>query len=316
MRKVSAIIPVYNSEKYLSKCLDSVLGQNFNDFEIIIVNDGSTDSSQDIIDAYRAKHPDRLISIQQKNAGQAAARNKGIELATGEFILFLDSDDYLSLNAFETAYSYAKTKQLDIVCFNMFADNNEKTEEFNYRIFKCADPIKRYILNETSPCNKLIRREFLIKNSLRFSEGIIYEDFELIPRLALYTNKIEFLDDYLYYYVIHDNSTMRQEKFHPKMTNIYLAINSLKNAFFHTEFIQELECIYIEHLLHGAGPRFTIYPEGKAEVEKIHRTIHSTFPKWYKNKYYKAMGVRYKIVCTLCYLKQKRLLAFLLKHKN
>lgn len=301
MPKISVIIPVYNSEKYLKKCLDSVFAQTFDDFELIIVNDGSPDNSQDIIDAYKAIHPDKITSIRQENAGQAAARNRGLDLALGEYVMFVDSDDYISAKAFEKVLSCAEANNSDIVCFNMFNDIDGAIEEFNYRIFQCEDPIKKYILNETSPCNKLIKRDLLQKNALHFREGIIYEDLELVPRLALFTDKISFIDDRLYYYVIHSGSTMRRAKFSPKLKNIYTVTDSLKNAFCKTEFYDELECIFIEHLLHGAGPRFLEYPEGKSEISTIRSIIKTTFPKWRKNKYYKNMRVAYKLACSLIY---------------
>ena len=95
MIKISIIIPVYNAEKYLKKCIDSVINQNVESKEIILVNDGSIDNSQEIIDEYVAKYPDMIKAIKQENAGQAVARNVGIENASGEFLAFLDSDDYL-----------------------------------------------------------------------------------------------------------------------------------------------------------------------------------------------------------------------------
>ncbi|MBR2880705.1 MAG: glycosyltransferase family 2 protein [Oscillospiraceae bacterium] len=316
MPKISIIIPVYNSEKYLNKCLDSVFSQSFKDFEIIIVNDGSPDNSQAIIDSYKAEYPGKICAFMQENAGQASARNRGLRSARGEFVMFLDSDDYLHPEAFEKAISCAEANSSDIVCFNMFFDTDGRIEEFNYRIFESDDPIKKYILNETSPCNKLIKRELLQNNALRFREGIIYEDHELIPRLALFTDKISFIDDRLYYYVIHSDSTMRRAKFSPKLKNIYIATDSLKNVFFETEFHQELECIFIEHLLHGAGPRCLEYPEGRSEVSNIRSIMKTTFPKWYKNKYYKGMRFAYKLACTLVYMKIVPVFKLLAKIKN
>ncbi len=316
MPKISIIIPVYNSEKYLNKCLDSVFRQTFKDFEIIIVNDGSPDNSQAIIDSYKAMHPEVISAHIQENAGQASARNRGIDLARGEFIMFVDSDDYLHPEALEKSLRCAADNESDIVCFNMFYDTDGKISEFNYRIFESDTPIKKYILNETSPCNKLFRRQLLQENSLRFREGIIYEDLELIPRLALFTEKIAFIDNRLYYYVIHSDSTMRRSKFSPKLRNIYITTDSLKNAFFHTEFHQELECIFIEHLLHGAAPRFLEYPEGRSEISNIRNIIKTTFPKWHKNKYFKSMRISYKIACALIYLKLVPVFKLLLKIKK
>ena len=107
MYKVSVIVPVYNTEKYLKKCLDSLVHQTLKEIEIILINDGSTDNSQKIIDEYVLKYPKLFKVFSQKNSGQAVARNLGIKNSKGEFIAFADSDDYLEIDAYEKAYNYA-----------------------------------------------------------------------------------------------------------------------------------------------------------------------------------------------------------------
>lgn len=313
MPKISVIIPVYNTEKYLQKCLDSVLSQTLQDFEIIIVNDGSPDNSKAIIDDYVSRYSDKITALYQENAGQASARNNGLSVAKGEYISFLDSDDYLAENAFEKTYTYAIKNELDIVCFNFYteADGNAIQEE--YRLCHSNDAAKRYIITESSPCNKLISNKIITDNNVRFTENMIYEDLDLIPRLALYTDKIGFMDDRLYHYVIHDNSTMHQKKYNPKLASIYKAMETLKTAFLNTKFTDELEYLYIEHLLHGSVLRYLRYKEGANDIIKISNIVKANFPHWRKNKYYKTMNWKYKTVCNLAYLKQVSLLRYLLK---
>lgn len=315
MPKISIIIPVYNSENYLEKCLDSVFSQTFDDYEVIIVNDGSPDGSQAVIDRYLKKYPHKIIALRQENAGQAAARNRGLSVAGGEFVFFVDSDDYLHKAALQTAYSRVVSQALDIVCFQLFQDNAGVITQASYRICRHSDPVKQYILNETSPCNKLIRRSLLVDNGLSFSVGRIYEDLELIPQLALYTTKIGFIDTPLYYYVIHQDSSMRQTAYNAKLASIYPVAEQLKNAFLHTPHVRELEYLYIEHLLHGAVLRYLQYPEGVEDIRRICHIMKCTFPHWQKNPYYRSMGIKYKIVCTLAYHKLLRLLKFLLRIK-
>ena len=115
MARISVIIPVYNSEKYLKKCLDSLLDQTFQDFEIIAVNDGSTDSSRTILDQYAAQYPDTVHVYEKGNEGQGAARNFGMERAAGEYVLFLDSDDYVEKNMLEALYAAAVRDESDLV---------------------------------------------------------------------------------------------------------------------------------------------------------------------------------------------------------
>ena len=195
MPEISVIIPVYKSEKYLEKCFDSILKQTFDDFEIIVVNDGSPDSSQQIIDRYKEQYPEKIKAFVQENKGQAAARNFGLQYAEGEYISFVDSDDYIETNAYKTAYTYAKDNDIDIVCFGMYEVNDGERHAIDYRFVRNEEPKISYLLNETSPCNKLIKRSIFSENGLKFTENRIYEDLELIPQLALYTDKIGFVED-------------------------------------------------------------------------------------------------------------------------
>ena len=310
--KISVIIPVYNTEKYLSKCLDSVFAQTFQDFEVIVVNDGSTDGSQAVIDRYCAQYPDKLVALYQENAGQAAARNRGLRAASGEFVDFLDSDDYLHPEALQTVYRAAEDNRLDIVCYKVLLEQNGQYVMPCEYSFPCENTLKEYVLTQAIPCNKLIRRELLIQNNLFFNEGLIYEDLELIPRLALYTHKIAFLEDRLYYYFTRTGSTMQQVGYNPKLTCIFPVMETLKNAFLGSAFEQELEYLYISHFLHDAALRFLPFPEGKASILQIARIMRQTFPHWQKNKYYKTMDIKFKIVCMLIYYRQLGLLKLLL----
>ena len=314
-KTISIIVPVYNSEKDLRKCIDSLLNQTFQDIEIILVNDGSSDSSQSIIDEYKALHPDMIKSITQTNQGQAAARNHGLELAEGEYIFFVDSDDYVDVTACEKAYCFAKANDLDIVCFDYWLED-ENTQELTYCkhvSVECDDVVTEYFLNDTSPCNKLISKKLLFENDLRFLENYIYEDLELIPRLALYTDKIGYLQEPLYFYIIHQGSTMRQKKYTPKLASIYFVMESLKKSFSDPKYAQVIEYLYIEHLLHLAVYRYLDYEEGSEDIKKIAKIMKDSFPKWIKNKYFKTKGIKLKIVCLLAYYKQIKLLKLLLK---
>jgi len=312
-KKISIIVPVYNSEKDLGKCLDSLVGQTLNDIEIILINDGSRDSSQAIIDEYAARYPEMIKALSQENRGQAAARNRGLEIAKGDYIFFVDSDDYVDTSACERAYSFALEGGYDIVCFDYWIENNGEKAYCDHCSLKCDDAKTQYLLNETSPCNKLIQRRLFSDNGLRFLESYIYEDLELIPRLGLYTDKIGYLSEALYFYIIHDGSTMRQKKYTPKLASIYYVMESLKKSFQAPEYKDIIEYMYIEHLLHLAVYRYLDYEEGRGDIKKIAGIMKSSFPKWRSNVYYKRQGLKLKIVCNLAYFKQIKLLKLLLK---
>ena len=316
MIKISIIIPVYNAEKYLKKCIDSVINQNVESKEIILVNDGSIDNSQEIIDEYVAKYPDMIKAIKQENAGQAVARNVGIENASGEFLAFLDSDDYLEENSYQLALNKAECDDLDIVCFDYYEIINGKKEEKQHYFLNTDDVVRKYIVSETSPCNRIVKRKIFIDNNVRFLENKIYEDLATIPTLAKYTKKIGYIPDRVYDYVIRENSTMRYATYNSKIEDIFYAVEKLYNDFKDTEYMEELEYIYIEHLLHAASLRFFSYKEGIGNIDKVVSVMKDKFPKWRKNKYYKMQSIKYKIICELFYHKKFGILSSILGGKN
>lgn len=316
MAKISIVVPVYNSEKYLNKCIDSLINQTIKDIEIVIVNDGSTDNSQKIIDEYAQKYPSKIKKFYKENGGQASARNLGIKNATGEFIAFVDVDDYVELDTYEGIVEEMMNKNLDIVCFDFYEIVGDEKKEFNHYFFNGIDVDKKYIVSESSPCNKVIRRSLIVDNEIYFLENRIYEDLATIPVLGKYTSKIKFLDKRLYYYVIHSNSTMRQVSYNRKIEDIFFVVDKLYKDFAETRYVEELEYIYIEHLLHAASLRFLNFKEGEKNIYKISSIMKEKFPKWRKNKYYKKQSWKYKIICNLAYYKNIKLLKLILGGNN
>ena len=315
MPKFSIIVPVYNCEKDLPKCLDTLVGQTLSDIEIIIVNDGSPDNSQAIIDDYVSRYPNLIKAYAQENRGQSAARNAALEKASGEFVFFVDSDDYVEVTTCEKTYNFAKENgDLDIVCFNYWIEQDGREPNFCNRVIFEELPIdEKYVMFESSPCTKVIRRSILADNGLKFLENYIYEDFELIPRLVLYTQKIGYMTDAFYHYIIHEGSTMRQKTYNKKLSSIYFVLESLKKAFENTKYRELLEYLYIEHLLHLSTLRYLDYEEGKEDIKRIAKIMKDYFPKWRKNKYYQYSDLKVKIFCELAARKQIKLLKLIMK---
>lgn len=315
MPKFSIIVPVYNTEKELPRCLDSLVGQTFSDIEIIVVNDGSPDNSKAVIDEYEIRYPQIIKSFTQENRGQSAARNLALKNASGEFVFFVDSDDYIDKDACEKTYAYASENDLDIVCFDVFTEIGSTVVGGDHCSISDRDLSVQYVLNEASPCNKIIRRSILSDNGLFFLEDHIYEDLQLIPRLALYTDKIGYMRDGFYHYVIRQGSTMRQKVYTKKLESIYYVMESLKEAFKGSRFEREgvVEYMFIEHLLHLAVYRYLDYAEGKADIKRIAGIMKKEYPRWRRNKFYSRKGFKDKVFCNLAYYKQVWLLKKLLK---
>lgn len=230
MYKVSVIVPIFNSENYLEKCLDSILSQTLNDIEIILIDDGSTDASLQIIKQYAKKY-NNIKYKTKKNEGQAIARNLGIEMATGEFISFVDSDDYIENTMMEKLYKNVLENNSDIVICDYIEEYPNKKIEKKSLFINAENLDKSYILSVAGPCSKIIRTEIFKKNNIKFLENNIYEDLAIIPTLALYTEKISYCEEVLYHYVIRNNSTMQQTDYNKKLESIFNVMNFLYEQF-------------------------------------------------------------------------------------
>ncbi len=211
MVKVSVVIPVYNVEDFLAECLDSITSQTLKDIEIICVNDGSKDKSLDILNGYASKD-NRITVIDQENGGHAVATNRGMDLATGKYLFLMDSDDILDLTALEKTFELAEQKQVDFVIFqaiNYYMDKNQLIEEENYSMNALADyvgdsvfnykDVRDYVFDITvTPWSKLYRRDFIEKNSIRFPEGLVFDDNVFFYDVLFAAQKIIFLREHLF----------------------------------------------------------------------------------------------------------------------
>lgn len=233
MKKVSIIVPVYNTEKYLEKCLNSLLNQTLREIEIIVVNDGSKDKSQIIIDEYSSKFH-QIKSFIKENGGLSDARNFGIDKAEGEYLAFVDSDDFVDHTMFETMYNLAKKNQSEIVMCGL-EKVNEKGEAFRDLPQSPQLPEKINlkedftIFGEIScfACNKIFHRE-LFQNH-RFLKGIHFEDIELIPKLILESNIISKVNQPFYKYFERQDSITKTHS--GKGLDMFKAIRNVKTSF-------------------------------------------------------------------------------------
>lgn len=203
--KVSVIVPVYNVEKYLPKCLESLVSQTLPEIEIIVVNDGSPDRSQEIIDQFCEKYPDKVRGFIKENGGLGDARNYGLHYARGEYIGFVDSDDWVDEKMFQTLYETAKREDDDIVICDFVEINDGWTQgkvSYGYRGDRTAYPIEKYmfLLNSMNPAvawNKIYRRSLF--DVVQFA-NCWYEDIATTPILLSYANKIGYTSIAFYYY--------------------------------------------------------------------------------------------------------------------
>ena len=212
MTKVSIIVPVYNVEKYLERCLDSLINQTLTNIEIVCINDGSTDNSGKILDDYAAKDK-RIIVINKKNEGQSIARNIGIEKAKGEYLGFVDSDDWVDLDYFEKLYNTAFLHNCEMACAGLkrYKKNKMHTKKKfqSENIYNTIDEkIKADNLpNDNYFVNKIYKREAWIKNCIEFSPGHFYEDLALMLKVLHLMGTMVTVPNTYYLYRMNSNST-------------------------------------------------------------------------------------------------------------
>lgn len=328
MMKISVIVPVYNVEKYIDKCLNSLKNQTLKDIEFIIVNDGSTDNSQKIIDKY-VKIDNRFKSIKQKNGGQGSARNIGIEIARGEYIAFVDSDDYISEKMFEQMYLSAKTNNSDVVICGDYCVNvngkvlRKELLNLNGKVLN-KNQMVDVLFDKMAVWNKIYKKTFFNILNVKFREKKWYEDFDFSMKILLSTDKIYVLNECLYYYLQREGSTMNNNNI-KKNLEIFEAFDEIlsfmKKKSLYDDNICEIEFIALLHIYLATNVRIICSEVDKKDkikyINEINQYFYNLFPKYKKNKYIKSkLSIKKKIVMHLLNFKMYSLIKLLFKIKK
>lgn len=211
MPELSVIVPVYKAEKYIHKCIDSVLKQTFSDFELLLVDDGSPDSCGIICDDY-ARRDKRIKVIHKKNGGVSEARNTGLDHAEGDYIVFIDPDDWVEPDMFQSTIDFCKNNKTDIVCFEVCEIRNRK-QRVHYRfdtdmIFEAKDALEKILIDviDNSPCNKVYIKEAW--RNVRFPVGRRFEDVATIYKTFFNAERIGYIKHCYYNYLKHEGSAI------------------------------------------------------------------------------------------------------------
>lgn len=236
MVKISAVIPAYNVEEYLTECVESILNQGV-ECEVIIINDGSKDKTLQVAKNLAEKY-DNITVLDQENSGQSVARNRGIEIAKGEYLLLLDSDDYIQADTLSTLYKFCKENDLDYIKtgWNTFDENGK-----NFITLPKTKSINKVIDSKTYFCelidagynciiwNGLVKRDFIVKNNLKYYEGIQYEDnlFALELMLTDFTAKCMQTEIIFVYNRLHENTTTSSVPKLKKITDILTNVKEM-----------------------------------------------------------------------------------------
>ena len=208
MVKVSVIVPVYNVEKYIIKCIDSIVNQTLKDIEIIVVNDGTKDNSIKLIE--ENFNDDRIKIFNKKNGGAASAKNYGIEKATGEFLFFVDGDDFID-ECLKEMYNKAKNTNSDLVICDYYKYfENETKQHISIIPFYEKENKKCSVISMPGPVCKLVKREIIEKNNITFLENHCFEDNAIMPYLCALCNKFEYIQKPYYYYLQREGSALKR----------------------------------------------------------------------------------------------------------
>lgn len=295
MTKVSIIVPVYNVEDYLPKCLETLVNQTLGDMEIIVVNDGATDGSQAVIDSFVSRYSN-VKSLIKPNGGLSDARNYGMPYATGEYIGFVDSDDYVDLDMYENLYRKAKEADYDIVECNLhhvYPDGSIDTEIGE----KITDRKQMLMMGRSVVWNKIYRREWLMSTGVQFPKGYIYEDVEFYGKLVPHITSYAYIEPASIYYVQRGNSINNKQTL--KTLQIIDILNHIKDYYQEIgkfeEYREALEFLYTRILLCSSFSRMCRIPDKtdrKQALAKNWQTLQENFPNWHQNRYLKELKTK------------------------
>lgn len=311
--KVSVIVPVYNTESYLRDCIDSLVNQTLEDIEIFLVDDGSTDSSAVIIKEYAEKFPNKIKAFYKENGGQASARNLALLHAQGEYLGFVDSDDWVDLDMYEEMYTKAKEENADIVIC-------DTTDHYPvHDVYHHASTFTDKFKVTPSACNKIFRREFV--GDTNFPVGLWYEDFEFTTKNLMLTENISVIHKSFYHCHCREVSTMTNNNAQKNM-DIITVLNNLSEFVSKNNLTEKysdvLEYLYIEHILITTVNRLQL--QKNSEKNKIIgcmiKEIKTKYPQFYKSVVFKQMPKNRKIVAMLNYFGLSFVSMLLLKIKS
>ncbi|AGF58246.1 glycosyltransferase family 2 protein [Clostridium saccharoperbutylacetonicum] len=299
MIKVSIIVPVHNSEIYLHKCLDSLVNQSLEEIEIILINDNSTDESINILQEYKDRYPNKIILIDLKERqGPGGARNEGLNIASGQYIGFVDSDDYVEIEMFEELYNLATSGDYDMVdcCFE-----NKRVEKFALSTTENTwgklniEKRRQLIAYPGFLWSKIIKRNILIDNHIRFREKVTYEDMDFLPVVMLYLKSVYATDLLLYYYEnnLHSitNSYEKDIQIKDKMAALKALVEKFKELNAYEDYKEEITFQVYNTYMHMV--KFcTFYLDDNEVNYSIYKELQEFFFKLvnhdYKNNEYIA----------------------------
>ena len=305
MKEISVIVPIYNVEKYLEKCLQSLKNQKFESYEVILVDDGSTDNSRKIAESYENSYRETFVLVSQENKGLSEARNTGMKYAKGKYICFVDSDDYVEESYLQELYKCIENEDADLVfCAFRSVDEEGNTirnifeQKFDAGTIYTLKDRKDLLLTQNAAWNKLSKKEIIVDNNLQFTQGACYEDLRFVKKYMLFASKFVYCNSVLYNYLIRQGSIMNSMG-SKRNIEIIDAIDEViqfyKGRQILEEFHEEIEFLAIDHIYISTLVRL-IRSGDKEQFEIIKKGFEERFPNYKKNQYIGNLEKNRKIV--------------------
>ena len=317
MDKISVVVPIYNVEKYLVKCIDSILNQTYKNLEIILVDDGSPDSCPDICDKYKIRDK-RIKVIHKENGGLSDARNAGIEIATGKYICFIDSDDFISDEYVNILYNLFTNDDIDIAECDYFKFNEEK-EVYSLKNNKQANKIisKKDMLNRlfdkktsirtTIVCNKLYKTKLF--DEVKFPKGKLHEDEFTTYKIIYKSKKIAITNQKLYFYR-NNNESIMGKKFNEKRYDALIALKQRKEFFKkynEPEFYNQSDIRYQSKIINFYCLTRKYIKDSKTKQKQLVKLAKKNYKIMDKKVKYKFEFIIFNFSCHLYYIIWKNL---------
>lgn len=288
MPKVSVIVPVYNVEKYLDRCLDSLVNQTLQEIEIIVINDSTPDQSQIIIDKYMNLYPNKVFSYIKPNGGLSDARNYGMSKMKGDYFGFVDGDDYVEYSMFEKLYERATQEEADVTTCDFYWT-------YPNRLQRATDgpyTNERELLTKMMPTvwNKLYKKSWFDSLDIKFPVGLRYEDSSFSIRLAPFIGKLAYVNEPLVYYVQREDSITYTQNY--KVGDMLTVFNDIFEFYqkhhLYNQYQSELEYLTLKYFLGSSFLRAAQIQDKnsrKSILKEGWKLLNKRFPNWRKNQY-------------------------------
>lgn len=285
-KKISVIIPVYNVEKYLARCLNSIIKNTYKNIEIILVNDGSKDKSQEIIDKYKNKYGNIIKAKEQENKGPAEARNVGIEMASGEYLMFIDSDDFIKEDYIENYVKTLKEADYDLVAggYHKWIDG-----KITYTIALQDEPWAKFMI--MGPYTKLYKKSFLQENNIKFVKVNIGEDIYFNLQVNALAKKVKIIDYVGYYWYTNNESISNTMHKDIKNLEIDKMLNGSYDSLIEKNAINPnnkelIELYYYNFIIWVLQwtTKNTKFKDMSKEYDRLFKWLKERFPNYKKNR--------------------------------